>query len=197
MWDNALYISPKYTREDYSCLHLNTQSSASKWDLAIKILEDRIQGRFLNAIDRLKSTDCEIFGAEFSIMAIACLLIETLQQFYLGVKATPQPNIKAFISFFLTSEHFKEDFRERSAKIFYEDIRCGILHQAQTKRNSQLTRTGNEMVLEIENGIRVNVDMFCMSLNCEFTDYITKLKSGDFETRIKFIKKMKYIIATE
>lgn len=198
MWDDGLYISPRYRREDYTNLNLSTRSGEQTWNTAIDIFEDRIRGRFLDVVkdlmNRTDKTRDQFSGYSFSIMAIECLLIETLQQFYNGSDSTDSPNRDAFVAFFTRSEYFAEYFNIATAKVFYGDIRCGILHQAQTKRNTQLTYIGDQMVERINNGIRVNVELFSNALFKEFDDYVDSLRSGDIEIREKFINKMNYIV---
>jgi len=66
-------------------------------------------------------------------MAIDCLLIETLQQFIKGVSETPRRKNECYFKNFLISR-FKEDFDDEKAKMFYEQIRCGILHCIRPKQ---------------------------------------------------------------
>lgn len=76
-------------------------------------------------------------------MAIDCLLIETLQQFAEGVSETPDGKSGCYFKNFLIS-YFKEDFDDEKAKMFYKQIRCGILHQAETKESSKI-KTSHEL----------------------------------------------------
>ncbi|MBT2764298.1 hypothetical protein [Paenibacillus sp. ISL-20] len=94
----------------------------------------------------------------------------------------------------MRSQRFKHEFNENLAKKFYQDIRCGILHQAQTKGNSQLSYTSSVMVERIHNGIRVNVLMFSEALIKEFEDYIRLLEIGNRLARENFLKKMQFIV---
>lgn len=110
------------------------------------------------------------------------------------MNATNKLNSIAFVDFFIRSKSFKADFDEKLAKKFYKDIRCGILHQAQTKGNSQLSYNGNVMVERMINGIRVNVLMFSNALIHEFEEYIRLLHSGHKLGRENFIKKMQFIV---
>jgi hypothetical protein len=198
MWDNELYLSPNFTKDDYINLGMSISSADAKWDKAIEIFEDRIKGRFLNVVRDLLEIENtnrnRFFGYSFSVMAINCLLIETLQQFYYGLNTTPKPNANAFIIFLTKSRHFNSDFNSNLARIFYEDIRCGILHQAQTKRNSQLTYHNNSMVEPIHKGIRIDVKLFSIALLNEFEDYVKLIKLGEREKRVNFLKKMEYIV---
>ena len=65
------------------------------------------------------------------MMAAASLMIETFQCFKEGKKDTKQRGMgeTAFVNFF--KEH-KREFPAINGSEFYKNIRCGILHQAQT-----------------------------------------------------------------
>jgi len=86
----------------------------------------------------------------FTIMAICCLLIETLESFYKGwtdTKGRIGYNGKtisksefAFSSFFQNNMHFKEFIGLEHD--FYVGVRCGILHQAETTNGWHILRRG-------------------------------------------------------
>ena len=90
------------------------------WKLGVEIIRDRFEYRFFSPIEVLiKHTKKEIrVNSGFVIMSIDCLLIETLNQFYLGLKKTndkynrnnPDSNYKwnwqAFRDFFLQKQLF-------------------------------------------------------------------------------------------
>lgn len=132
MYNNGVYISPLYLKEDYLNLNLNISSNSNDWNSGIKIFENRIKGRFTDLIEELleksKWSEEQFQGFSFSIMALNCLLIETLKQFYDGIDETrPRMNKEAFKTFLLSSQFFPE-FKSTTAGDFYTDIRCGILH---------------------------------------------------------------------
>ncbi len=78
--DGKIYISQKYKKTDYKNLNLELNSGEEKWETAINIFEDRIYGRYFKSIDiLLNNNDLDTTG--FAIMAINCLLVETLYQF--------------------------------------------------------------------------------------------------------------------
>jgi hypothetical protein len=107
-------------------------------------------------------------------MSLCCLLIETIQCYRLGwpsshtkdleewasrpENATPPcPDYKlsgpfdrrkinsgvAFEAFFNKPEH-KQYFPDVNGDIFYHAIRCGLLHQAQTKESWRILRSGKQ-----------------------------------------------------
>ena len=98
--NGEIRISPKYKLSDYKDLKLDTDSSAQDLDRAIEIFDDRINGWYFKAIEKL--LDIEIcdeiksvnisenkaldFG--FESMAIMCLIIETFYKFRAGIDIT-------------------------------------------------------------------------------------------------------------
>lgn len=114
------------------------------------------------------------YKSGFLIMATACLMIATLQSFYEGTKVTPKPNRDAFKEFF---EREKTDFpalAEDSAN-FYKSIRCGILHQAETKNGYRLTRNPNEPLFD-KKAKTINANKFMEALDRCLENYIGTLR---------------------
>ncbi|MGG6312403.1 hypothetical protein [Paenibacillus macerans] len=198
MYQNEIYISPKYILEDYLDLNLSLNSNDQDWDKAIDIFADRIEGRFLLLIQHYSDNirlDNRYIDYSFSSMALCCLLIETLHQFYNGLDITVfRGHKEAFVKFLTRSFFFSRHFTCRTASFFYSDIRNGILHQAQTKRNTQLSFNQENMVTEIDNGIRLDVIKFKDELLSEYQHYLDLLKQRmNSELRDNFIRKMNYI----
>ena len=126
---------------------LNDANSVN-WPKAIEIIKARIEHRYFLPLEQIiKSDEDSIkYNCGFLIMSIDCLLIETLNQFYLGIytsdekynRNNPDLNFRknkhAFRDFFNYSSYFP-DFKnnEPVINLFYNEIRCGLLHQAQTK----------------------------------------------------------------
>lgn len=183
-------ISPQYSREDYHNLNLSLSSDDSTWTLAVNILKDRIKGRYINQIDMLAS---DINANGFTIMALNCLLIEALYQFENGLKETTGSNTTSYANFLrkIDSTAF---FNDAIAKDFYTNIRCGILHSAQTKAESRLTdREGFVIVVE-NNVLIVSVKGVVDLVKSYFDSYCAKLLNpSEVKLRENFIKKMTYI----
>jgi len=196
-------ISPKYYASSWFDLDLTSKKSAD-WKTAIDIFEDRIRGRFLKQVEFLESnTNAEIkYFSGFSIMAIDCLLIETLQQFFNGTKRTGKDrDERTFHDFFSRSVDFSDFFDTiEKTKIFYVQIRCGILHQAQTKKMSTIhMKSGTPLAAWVDNsdhskGISINRIKFHKALSESFENYITELrKDRNLNLRRKFERKMNMI----
>lgn len=115
-WDGSAV-----TVRDYSNLH------AAKGRAKIaNMISLRFTERYLEpALDNRKRHG-------FSILAIGCLMVETLESFRNGWSSTSKRGRSeaAFCSFFQAHDEFK-DLRP-VAHDFYHAVRCGILHQAET-----------------------------------------------------------------
>lgn len=196
-------ISANYTTFYWFDLELLDENSES-WEDGIKVIEDRFNSRFFRQIDQIK--DNKFSG--FIIMSIDCLLIETLMQFYLGVKDTEtyyhRKQREAFRDFFRNSTNFNDEFvSDKICFTFHDHFRNGLLHQAQTKRKS-LIRICKEKTLQffdeenINKGLVIDRKKFHEKLHKEFQDYIHKLKDNgtNFKNenlRLNAIKKMEFI----
>ncbi|EKT4547041.1 hypothetical protein JE955_001064 [Flavobacterium psychrophilum] len=120
------------------------------WDDAYDFFELRICTRYLkpiNAILNLKSFK----GEGFAAVNLQCSLIEMIEIFINGwVFDYPNfinpkgiilnENDKIFKSFFSNREPFKNYFPKIIGKRFYVDVRCGLLHEAQTKNNWKIKK---------------------------------------------------------
>lgn len=182
--------SNNYAVNDYLNLNLNIYSKDDIWNVAIKIFFDRFEERYFNPIKALMKKP-KING--FAIMALNCLLIDTFYQFEEGLKETKE-NKNCYTSFLLT--YFSTVFTSLDlATKFYKDIRCGILHSAQTQNGSMLAFENSKIAEYINNNhsIKVNVVSFSEMMHEYFCVYIKRLNDGDRRTRENFIRKMNYI----
>lgn len=94
----------------------------------------RLSERYLIPLENVPSE----FKNGFSLMANACLLIETYESFWQGWDSTEVANWRTFKSFFNRENGFMT-FKP-DAYDFYSNIRCGILHQGETKGGWKITR---------------------------------------------------------
>lgn len=208
-------ISPKYNSTDWVALNLTPTSTADECKTAVAIFDNRYNYRFIKQIDALRfnSSKAASIYSGFAIMSINCLLIETLNQFYYGVNDTDElkknktikhiASIKdSFVDFLTTSEHFKGEFDKQTSGLFYYHIRCGLLHQAETKMTSKIhiDKTQMSIVKKIHDGktvtgISVRRDLFTDGLISEYVAYKKNLLIIPTNTalRQKFITKMDII----
>ena len=179
--------------------HLRCDSHEEQWQEAVGLFANRINNRFIFAIDQLlKSKNLE--AVAMPIMALNCLVIETMYQFKKGEDETRCNNLKAFKSFFRNSYYLKEC--ESASEKFYKGVRCGLLHQGQVK-NSVAVEVGYiDAPLYREQPVgRITYLMFnavgiSNALKKEINEYTKTLKneSAPYIMRLRFIKKFRYIL---
>jgi len=185
-----------WTVEDWKALDFSAEEG---WQRAIDIFEDRIRFRFLDIVEAIQ--DYEFSG--FAVMALDCLLIETLQQFRKGTTETPWGDAEAYFRDFLTETAFKEHFNCDQAKKFRDQIRNGILHQAETKSTSRIwIRSATPLVRYTpdETGLEINRNLFHQKLVQVFKEYVNALRKNvppDQDLRRNFRTKMNHICRAE
>jgi hypothetical protein len=141
---DALRISPNFTSRDWEALDRNDREA---WSRAADVLKDRLEGRFLRCASKcLRDQD-----SGFVVLAIDCLLAETIQQFIEGITDGRNQSTK-MITRFLKGTRFQPHFDDKARKAFYLDIRCGLLHQAEAKRMWLVRRGQAALLREIANG---------------------------------------------
>lgn len=186
------YISPRFTREAFIDIHLSVTSDTEDWDWALRILDDRIIGRYLNPIFSLMEN---INQNGFAIMALNCFLVETFYQFERGIYETePGKNRIRYVEFL--DRAMPGVFpSKKSREKFYTDIRCGILHSAQTKNGSQLTFDKPYVVKMFgHNQISIDVEGFTKKLVDYYELYLDQLRNPEnILLRLAFINKMSLI----
>ena len=186
---NDTSISPQYKISNWI-----EARDGLNWRIMIDIFEDRMKGRFLKPIELIASDKGIGKFSGFAILALDCLLIETLHQFY---DETVGEHREAFWNFFKSSKHFTDSFSREKAFVFYSHFRCGLLHQAQTKKGS-LVKVGKRPMIasiskEVEDGLIVNREKFHAAIKMEIESYKESLSNGDEVLRSRFIKKMNFI----
>ncbi len=126
-----------WTVGNYLELDLSTEEG---WQVAITIFQDRIRGRFLDPITKID----KLPFAGFAVLALDCLLIETLQQFREGLDQTPYGKGAKYFAKSLKFPPLDQHFCESVAEDFYRKVRCGILHQGEVK-GAWLVRTTHDL----------------------------------------------------
>lgn len=179
-----------------------TGNNETEWDKSIEIFNKRIEERYIEPIDILIKQEENIlpynrkFG--FAILALDCMLLETLQSFYEGLTDTKNKSKTIFIKFLTERSKFKPYFSEKIGEItiaekFYSEFRSGILHQTEIGKGGKIWSIG-KMVNKINGEIIINRNIFHKSLKEEFNIYTNKLKDNTDQTlKTNFVKKMDYI----
>ncbi len=167
-----MQIAPGIEAGSWQALKLDDPASPD-WATAVQILEGRIHERFTEPIDHLiageesKTPTERRFG--FIVLAVDCLLVETLGAFIDGLEDTEGKSKATFCKFLTTRPLFSTDFTQDLAKQFYKDFRCGILHQAEIGGDSKVWSVGP--LIRVDGGkIIVNRNKFHELLKAEFPE---------------------------
>lgn len=157
----------------------------------------RLDLRYLGPIKVLQDNGTSQ-GEGFSIAAIQCSLIEFLESAvqgksyrYLRAAETLGPfeysSSKAIFESFLTTRiPFRDEFSDSVARDFYEGVRCGLLHEAQTKKGWRIWASGSR-IIDADRKILFR-DNFQEGLLQFVADYGIQLQT-DKEYRAAFIRK--------
>lgn len=225
--NKGIKISPKYYQKDWNVLDLSKKNS-NDWNTAIEIFKDRIEGRYfkqIKALDENKDRKIGLYSG-FAIMSLTCLLIETIEQFWTGNIQTSRKKLTthktnclinllrtkksritndavAYFSFFQRSEELKLFFdSEEKANVFYNKIRCGLLHQGQTKGKSLIHIRQNEPMLKwinensLDEGLSIQRRLFLKEVREVYEKYVAELENpNNLNFRKQTLgKKMKFIV---
>jgi hypothetical protein len=108
-------------------------------------------------------------------MAICCLLIETTECFYQGLPDTKKPGEgdRVFQSFFDREKVLFPGLCDKSSD-FYNSVRCGLLHQAETMNGWFLNKKGD--LFSSAEGIKtINGELFLKATKKSIENYLTLL----------------------
>jgi hypothetical protein len=119
-------------------------ATAYSWKRAYeRLLAARLNDRYLRPIESIKANGGFV-GEGFAILTIQCALIEFLAALRLGwnyehgaeegVEFRYGDSQAIYVNFIRQAEPFDTIFdTKKRAKHFYSDVRCGLVHEAQTK----------------------------------------------------------------
>lgn len=169
----------------------------------VDFLRKRYRERFFDPINCLKKAAESTEGYGFSMMSLCCLLAETIQCYREGVPSTskaewprlleiqqngvipkqyqlpPDPPIngrEAFRRFFADHQRF---FPCVNGHEFYDDIRNGLLHQAQTKGEWTINIRGTKVCdPSIKN---INRNLFATGLKDCFDACLVDLEARSWD----------------
>jgi hypothetical protein len=192
-----MQIAPGVDAPIWRGLKLDDPASAD-WDKAVDILAARIRDRYIEPVDFLIAAERDKLASErrfgFTVLAIDCLLVETLGAFIEGLEDTERKSQRVFRTFLRTRKQFAAEFTtDDIADEFYKQFRCGILHQAETGGSSKVWSVG-PMLCVNGDAITVNRNRFHDCLKEEFQTYLAELRDPKNSTpRNNFCKKMDFI----
>lgn len=163
--------------------HYFKLEKAEDRDTLGKFIKARFEERYFKPLEDSQSKH------GFTILAVACLVIETLESFYQGHADTRNMSKKMFSDFFKRETPLKV-FDSPGSWFFY-DIRCGILHQGEARNGWRIWRKGP---LLNTNNKTINATRFLQELKAAVAVYGNQLSSDD-ECWRYFKKKMAAVCA--
>lgn len=177
-----------------------------------QFIYDRLYGRYIRPFDSKDSPYVDKHKNGFTIMANCCLLIETYASFREGAfRDTKGKSERCFGWFFLKEKRFVDfskggltinDYISKKGRLnnkgvpfdFYRNVRCGILHNAETRNGWKILRRDS---LYDEKTKTINAVKFMNRLNKTLIDYKKELDDSDINTEIwdSFINRIKDVIS--
>lgn len=174
------------------------------WEEAFNLLELRLDTRYfcpINAILNMKAYE----GEGFAAMTLICSLIEFLQSSFEGkyyvyqateIKAVYSKSKEMFKRFLTSHKPFSEVFNDDKAKDFYENIRCGLLHEAATKEDWTIRRCQSSSFVNIDNKVLYTTD-FIKAIKVYIKDYKQSILESEGNLRFHLARKLDKLAGIE
>ncbi len=193
--DPTTEIASKFTVADYK--HLRPKLDAANpeeraWEDVINVFRRRIDERFLQPIAQLSGARRESPRSVpgFAILALDCLLIDTIQSFREGRVTTGEVSPARSFKALLKSPRFG-DFNSNDRDEFFHYVRNGLLHNGETRGDWKVRADQARMLTKAESGTRtINRTLFHKAIVEEFEGYCAQLKTGPAEVRERFLLRM-------
>ena len=204
-------IAGKNTAKQWKALQKRLQAKPTPrlWDSAYRrFYRLRLDTRYLVPIKSIKQHDSHI-GEGFAIAALFCSLVEFLESCEKGdnfhvVGKTGYKLQSNEYSERQASGYFKDFLKTRPpfnalvpAKLvdsFYQDVRCGLLHEARTKGKwfISTSASGGQLISRKKGKVILYRNELLPALETYFTDYRTRLMS-DSSTQQALIRKFEHL----
>jgi hypothetical protein len=113
----------------------------------------------------------------FAMMAISCLMIEAFESFRQGWATSNGQSKAAFCFFFDRASIFTE--LRGHAQEFYKNVRCGILHQAETTGGWTIARRGR---IFDPDTLTINAALFLKNLQRVLDEFCDELHTSDWDS---------------
>lgn len=133
-------------------------------------ISEGIRRRFIERYIAPSSVPREKHG--FTMMAVSCLMLEAFVTLKQGWETSKGKSEEAFRIFFNDSKRFG-DFKNHE-KDFYVNVRCGILHQAETTGGWKIRRQGPIFDAKTKT---INATTFIKNLEKDLNDFCSNLNS--------------------
>ena len=199
--DNSIEIAKGITITTYS----DWLNNEDKVKIANMIYQ-RFYERYIKPFSYYSEDYTKDYKNGFIMMGSACLMIETYMSFRKGIEDTKKIGREIFCEFFnseLEFESLKDERKNENGHFlkdaipskFYSNIRCGILHQGETKEGWKITRKNDAKLFDKET-LTINATLFMENLRFVIEKYKNELLQLEWDSDlwINTRDKMNYII---
>jgi len=160
---DSIQLSTKKTVDDWKIIRPKLVAGATSevWaDVVTDFYYDRLESRYLRPIKAIADAGSSA-GEGFSIVAIQCSLVEFLESCVQGINyvhynpVAPYEYNKSrevFVAFLRKRDPFRTRFDDALAHDFYSAVRCGVLHEACTKKTWRIWDESGPSLIVDPNG---------------------------------------------
>jgi hypothetical protein len=167
----------------------------SEWQEVLSAFQRRIRERFLWPIRELarhdkRERDERPTRAGFSILALDCLLIDTIQSFREGRISTGEISPAASFKSFLNTPRFL-DFNSKDREEFFQYVRNALLHNGETRKDWKIQISSDGLLFKDKNTKTrtINRRLFHCGVLREFRILCRELESST-KVRQGFLRRM-------
>jgi len=195
--DPSTELASDFTIGRYHELRQQLTATATKedaWRELICAVQRRIEERFLTPVKELARFDQKDelpYRPGFAILALDCLLIDTIQSFRERRVTTGDVSPAHSFKTFLSNPRFA-GFTKNDRGEFFQYVRNAILHNGETRKDWKI-RIDTVCMLErdaVSHTRTINRRHFHAAIEAEFRDLINLVESGDAAARDSFLRRL-------
>lgn len=144
-------LASDFTVADYTALRprlSDAEPNTGAWCTVIDAMRRRIQERFLTPVQELARFDDQDplpYRPGFAILALDCLLIDTIQSFREGRVSTGDVSPANSFKTFLSAPRFS-DFTNKDRSEFFQYVRNAIFHNGETRKDWKIRISTGRML---------------------------------------------------
>lgn len=200
----SMKVSGKRSADDWKKLaaKLSLGKDQDLWGEAFtNYFLDRLNTRYLEPIKWI-GNNRSLSGEGFAIVTLQCCLIEFLQSTLEGktYRQNPPfgdheygPQDKYFVKFLRTSPVFGNCFNEASAKEFYKNVRCALVHEARTKEGWRIWAGNAAAVSPIDTKSKMIFHRPLQSSLIRYIDWFGRELLTNTEMQKALLRKLNYL----
>jgi cation transport regulator ChaC len=166
-----------------------TKPNGAAWEEIIGVFKRRLEERFEAPIAQLLGARASAGRPGFAILALDCLLIDTLQSFREGRVTTGDVSSASSFRAFLKSARFS-DFNSDARSAFFDYVRNALLHNGETRGDWRVRANTSRMLSKSGSTRTINRSMFHAAVVEELGEYCDELTSGPEDNRRRFLRRM-------